>query len=88
MLPRRVESRWLRPHRLLPTLYSGRFSGVAKNSNWVSNGSVDHPVHEVMVAANLFDVLNNVVAIGNHPHHIHGGGLAPYIVDDYQKFSI
>lgn len=61
---------------------SGRFSGVAKNSNWVANGSIDHPVHEVMVAGNIFDVLNNIVAIGSYNHHVHGGGLAPYILVD------
>jgi PmbA protein len=61
---------------------SGRFSGVAKNSNWVANGNLDHPVHEVMVAGNLFEVLNNIIAIGSQTHHVHGGGLAPYILVD------
>ncbi len=61
---------------------SGQFSGVAKNSHFVEGGQSTYPVHEVMVAGNLFEVLKNVVAIGKNTHHIHGGGLAPYILVD------
>jgi predicted Zn-dependent protease len=48
----------------------------------VADGNLDHPVHEVMVAGNLFDLLNNIIAIGSSTHHVHGGGLAPYILVD------
>jgi PmbA protein len=61
---------------------SGSFSGVAKNSHWIRGGNLDHPVSEVMVAGNLFDLLKNVVAVGKHSHHVHGGGLAPYLLVD------
>jgi PmbA protein len=61
---------------------SGQFSGVAKNSNWIEGGNLSFPVHEVMVAGNIFDLLKNVVAVGKHPHHIYGGGLAPYVLVD------
>jgi len=61
---------------------SGQFSGVAKNSHWIENGQRSHPVHEVMVAGNLFEVLKNMIAIGQHPHQVYGGGLAPYMIVD------
>lgn len=61
---------------------SGQFSGVAKNSHWIQDGQLSFPVHEVMVAGNLFDLLKNVVAVGKHNHHVHGGGLAPYLLVD------
>lgn len=61
---------------------SGQFSGVAKNSHWIEQGFLSFPVHEAMVSGNLFEILKNVVAIGHHPHHIYGGGLAPYLLVD------
>jgi PmbA protein len=62
--------------------YSGHFSGVAKNSWWIDNGNYSHPVSEVMVAGNLFDILKQVVAVGNNLHKLMGSGIAPYILVD------
>jgi PmbA protein len=61
---------------------SGHFSGVAKNSYWVENGSRSHPVVEVMVSGNLFEVVEKILAIGSVQHKLIGGGLAPYILVD------
>lgn len=61
---------------------SGHFSGVAKNSWWIENGSRSHPVTEVMVAGNLFDVVQQILAVGAIQHKLIGGGLAPYILVD------
>lgn len=61
---------------------SGHFSGVAKNSWWVEKGDRSHPVTEVMVAGNLFDVVKQIVSVGAIQHKLIGGGLAPYILVD------
>ncbi len=67
---------------------SGHFSGVAKNSWWVENGNRSHPVTEVMIAGNLFDVVKKIIAVGAIPHKLIGGGMAPYIlVDDLSVTS-
>lgn len=62
--------------------YSGHFSGVAKNSWWIENGQYAHPVSEVMVAGNLFDILKQVLAVGDNVHRLMGSGLAPYVLID------
>jgi PmbA protein len=61
---------------------SGQFSGVAKNSWLIENGKRGRPVQEVMVAGNIFDVMNQVKAIGSTSHDIMGTALAPYILVD------
>lgn len=62
--------------------YSGHFSGVAKNSWWIENGQYAHPVSEVMVAGNLFELLKQIVGIGENPHRLMSSGLAPYVLVD------
>jgi PmbA protein len=61
---------------------SGHFSGVAKNSWWIENGYRSHPVTEVMIAGNLFDLVKNVIAVGGIQHKLIGGGIAPYVLVD------
>lgn len=61
---------------------SGHFSGVAKNSWWVENGARSFPVIEVMVAGNLFDVVQQILDVGAIQHKMIGGGMAPYILVD------
>ncbi|MCB1140058.1 MAG: TldD/PmbA family protein, partial [Leptospiraceae bacterium] len=61
---------------------SGHFSGVAKNSYWIENGSVAHPVQEIMVAGNLFQLMQQIVAGTNIDFEIMGGSRAPYLVVD------
>lgn len=59
---------------------SGQFSGVAKNSWLIENGKRGRPVQEVMVSGNIFDVMNQILAIGKDPHI--QMGHAPYILVD------
>ncbi len=47
---------------------SGDFSGVAKNSFWVSGGKRQHPVKETLIAGNAFALLDKVVAVGDTLH--------------------
>ena len=61
---------------------SGQFSGVAKNSWMLKSDGTKVPVQEVMIAGNLFDLLNQIVAVGSEQHSLMGNGLAPYIVVD------
>ena len=61
---------------------SGQFSGVAKNSWWVTNGQRSHAVQEVMVSGNVFELLKQIIAIGSTLHTTLGGSQAPYILVD------
>jgi PmbA protein len=61
---------------------SGHFSGVAKNSWWVENGQRSHPLKEVMVSGNLFDVLKNVRLVGAQSYQQMGNFQSPYILVD------
>jgi len=61
---------------------SGQFSGIAKNSHWISGGQIAYPVHEVMISGNMFDLIREILAIASSTHHIYGGGVAPYILVD------
>lgn len=61
---------------------SGHFSGVAKNSYWIENGEIAHPVQEVMIAGNLFDVLKQIVYGTNIDFEVMGGARAPYLIVD------
>lgn len=61
---------------------SGIFSGVAKNSWWIRNGEFAHPVQEVMVSGNGFDLLKNIVKMGKDLHSLLGGSQAPYVLVD------
>ena len=61
---------------------SGQFSGIAKNSWWVRDGARAHPVNEVMIAGNAFELLQQVVAAGDTQHQLLGAGRAPYVLVD------
>ena len=41
----------------------GDFSGVAKNSYYISGGEIRHPVSETMIAGNLVDMWNSIEEI-------------------------
>jgi PmbA protein len=43
----------------------GDFSGIAKNSYYVADGEVKHPISETMVSGNLAEVLLNIDAISS-----------------------
>jgi PmbA protein len=44
--------------------FTGLFSGVMEHTFYIENGEILHPVTGVMIRGNIFDVLNNVIAIG------------------------
>lgn len=59
---------------------TGDFSGVAKNSHLVVDGEIS-PVIETMIAGNVFDLINNIVAVGEPKNHRHFLETGPYLVD-------
>ncbi|MDZ4676245.1 MAG: metallopeptidase TldD-related protein [Oligoflexia bacterium] len=61
---------------------SGQFSGVAKNSWWVENGERSYPLKEVMLAGNMFELLNNIKLIGSESFRQMGSFDSPYILID------
>jgi len=61
---------------------SGHFSGTAKNSWWVEDGARAHAVHEMMIAGNVLQVLENVIAVGDTLHDVDGASRAPYVLVD------
>ncbi|NLK07105.1 MAG: TldD/PmbA family protein [Firmicutes bacterium] len=42
---------------------SGDFSGVVKGGQYIENGKIKHPVKEVMIAGNIYDLLKQVAAV-------------------------
>ncbi|MFC1707173.1 TldD/PmbA family protein [Planctomycetota bacterium] len=42
---------------------NGDFSGVAKNSYYIENGRLQHPVSETMISGNLLDLFGSIAAI-------------------------
>ncbi|MDR0915714.1 MAG: TldD/PmbA family protein [Oscillospiraceae bacterium] len=56
---------------------NGDFSGVAKNSFLVKNGKITDAVSETMISGNLFEMLNNIVAISSDVQ-CDGGSVVPY----------
>jgi PmbA protein len=56
----------------------GDFSGVAKNSYYVENGKILHPVSETMISCNIRKLLLNINGISRERVHF-GGALLPWI---------
>ncbi len=59
---------------------TGDFSGVAKNSHMLNDGEAI-PLVETMVAGNVFDLLNNIVAVGEARNHRGLMETGPFLVD-------
>jgi PmbA protein len=59
---------------------TGDFSGVAKNSHLLNNGE-SIPLMETMIAGNVFDLLNNIVAIGKSANYRGIMETGPILVD-------
>jgi PmbA protein len=57
---------------------NGEISGVAKNSYLIENGQVTKPLSEVMISANVFDMLKQVEAV-SRDRMDDGMTLKPYI---------
>lgn len=47
---------------------SGDFSGVAKGSFWVREGKLGPAVQETLIAGNVFELLEHVLAVGDTTH--------------------
>ncbi|HEY4221775.1 MAG TPA: TldD/PmbA family protein [Myxococcota bacterium] len=60
---------------------SGDFSGVAKGSFLVENGKKTAPVKETLIAGNVFDALQKLVAWGAKPHR-NMATLCPLVLVD------
>jgi len=42
---------------------NGDFSGVAKNSFYIEKGKIQHPISEVMVSGNIFDLITHIQSV-------------------------
>ena len=54
------------------------FSGVAKNSFYVEDGEIRHPIHETMIAGNLAELLKDIRAVGSESVN-YGGHSYPAV---------
>lgn len=57
---------------------TGDFSGVVKNGFFVHGGE-RHPVREVLIAGNVFELLQRISAISRERQDLHGMALVPAI---------
>ncbi|MGF7059657.1 TldD/PmbA family protein [Brassicibacter mesophilus] len=57
---------------------SGDFSGVAKNSFYIENGEIKHPISETMVSGNLLDLFTNIKDISQERVNF-GDAILPWI---------
>ena len=60
---------------------SGDFSGVAKGSFLVEKGKRTAPVKETLIAGNVFDMLQRVLAVGRERHRVMAT-LCPWVLVD------
>jgi PmbA protein len=60
----------------------GDFSGVAKSSRYFKNGKDMGAVAETMIAGNLFEVLNKVLAVSSVTEDLSGSMQMPWMVVD------
>lgn len=58
---------------------SGDFSGVAKNSYYIEDGKIAHPVREVMVSGNLRSLLKEIRGISRERVDS-GGSVMPWVL--------
>ena len=57
---------------------AGDFSGVAKNSYYIENGQIKHPLIETMVSGNIRDMILNIENISNENINF-GNKILPWI---------
>ncbi len=57
---------------------SGDFSGVAKNSYYIENGEIAHPLSETMISGNLVPLLRNITAISRERIDF-GSAILPWV---------
>lgn len=61
---------------------SGDFSGSAKSARWVENGEISHPVHEVMLSGNAFELLRESARASRTRTRPSGNALLPWALVD------
>lgn len=61
---------------------SGDFSGVAKGSWLYRNGERVGVVTETLIAGQLFDLVQQVLAVGDTGRRVYGSAIAPYVLVD------
>ena len=64
----------------------GDFSGVVKGGRLVMNGTIKHPIKEVMVAGNIFEALHRLNGISSERKAIYGS-ILPYMRFDGISFT-
>jgi len=57
---------------------NGDFSGVIKNSYYIKDGRISHPISETMLNGNIIDMLNNIGAISSESFNT-GRHIFPYL---------
>jgi len=60
---------------------NGDFSGVAKNSYYIENGEIKHPVSETMISGNIAQMFMNIGDISNETIDF-GDEVLPWISFD------
>ncbi len=65
----------------------GDFSGVAKSSRYFKNGMDQGAVGETMIAGNLFDCLNNILAVSSVTEDVSGSIRMPWMVVDHVSIT-
>ena len=60
---------------------NGDFSGIAKNSFYIENGEIKHPISETMVSGNIVEMFKNIKGISKELIN-NGAGLTPWIKFD------
>ena len=61
---------------------TGDFSGVAKSSHLYQKGENLGPVKEVMIAGNVFDLMNDIAGISTESMNVSAGFNAPWVAVD------
>jgi PmbA protein len=54
------------------------FAGVVKNSYYIEDGKIQYPIKEVMITANIIEMLNNVEAVSKETLNS-GASIVPWI---------
>ena len=57
---------------------NGDFSGVAKNSYYVENGKIKHPISETMISGNICQMLNDIKDISRETINF-GSDIYPWV---------
>jgi len=76
MIARSERAVWVGRYSGATNPVTGEFSGVVKNGFLIENG-VRRPVREVLIAGNVFELLNQISAVSRERHDVGGQALVP-----------